>query len=143
MITKEQQNFFTKQGYIHLKQVISNDKVNNIAQTILALCCKYDPENFLSIDKHNILSNPAFHKAFINFKRNSPILAGRVYDSMQSSSVISALASSEQMMLFISSLSGQPVNEHIIAHTIVRMDIPKDDKNNLGWHPKTFFRRTM
>ena len=45
-----------------------------------------------------------------------------------------AILLNKKMLECISSLSGEPTQFHSLFHSLIRMDVPNDEKNILSWH---------
>ena len=134
ILTEEEINFFHKNGYLKIKNVLDKKQIELLGKTILLLCKKYAKHDFDDISSKKCFDDKKFHNAIIKLKEKNPRVFGAIYDSLQCSVALQSLLISDKTLKIISTLSGEPPENHSLFHSLIRMDVPKDSRNKLSWH---------
>ena len=129
---------FKKNGYIIVKKIISNKEIISVLENICESYFRYNPNS-----KFKNLSNPwhssNFHKEFKVFQIKDPETFSEMYDSAQSSVVVSKLISSNKILNIASSLLNCQKTNLSHYQNMVRMDTPYNKKNKSAWHQEVQF----
>ena len=133
-LKKDQIEFFHSKGYLKINNIVGKNQINDLGKTILLLCRKYAKDYFYKIPENNVFSNQHFHNSIIKLKAEKPSIFGAIYDSVQCSVSLQSILLNKKMLECISSLSGEPTQFHSLFHSLIRMDVPNDEKNILRWH---------
>ncbi len=126
-----------KKSIYLLKKTISLKDIDSIFETILIFFKKYYPNDFKWIGKNskrNIWKNSKFHKSLINARKKNPEKFGKIYDSLQSSISLKKLLGCKKILNSLNKIYGQKSENLAGLNSVLRMDVPFDKKNSLGWH---------
>jgi len=106
VLTKEEIEFFHKNGYLKIKNVVEKKQIEILGKTILLLGKKYAKSYFDDISSENVFDDKKFHNAVIKLKKKKPRIFGAIYDSLQCSVALQSILMSNKMLEIISCLSG-------------------------------------
>lgn len=130
-----------KKSIYLLKQIISQRDIDSIFETIIIFFKKYYPTDFKWIGKNskrNIWKNSKFHKSLINARKKNPKKFGKIYDSLQSSVSLKKLLGYKKILNNVNKVYGHKSEDLTGFNSILRMDVPFDKRNSLGWHYDEF-----
>ncbi len=126
-----------KKGYAKFEQVVDQNSIKKCEETILALFKKYSPKDFSNF-KNASFEDFEYHNAIINFKKSDRKTFGKIYDILQSSISLKALATSPLIINLASEFLNTASSNLMIRSTNIRMDVPEDTKNIVAWHHDVF-----
>ncbi len=131
-MTKDILNDYEKNGFIILKNFISEDKVHafqNGLESLLQLHCK----------RNNVKTNDYFSDGYIQLRNKDSKITQNIYNTIRHSNIISSITSDLQLINYVKLLLNMK-EENIVytMYNICRMDMPNDQKFLLRYHQEAF-----
>ncbi len=138
-VSKDFADFYTANGYVIIKDVISKKRINSLLENIFKLYCKHsdDFESFKGID--NPWQTEIFHKKLIELRKIKPEEFGAIYDSLKTSLSLTQLVTDDKVVENVASLLKIKVSDLSISEPMCRLDVPDDNRNVLNWHQERSF----
>ncbi len=130
LITKSKQNFYNKNGFVLVKNLLNKSNIKKLQKTILNRSKNYlkDKKNFRSIyDKQ-------FHSELIRLKKVEPKKFGSLYDSIQRSLQLYSIICEKSLIKNICNLTKLKKENISFNGENIRMDLPNDKLHHLEWH---------
>ena len=90
-------NDYNKNGYVILKNVIPNSRIDALLENIYKLYCKYSMDSEFDELEYPWKSE-LFHKKLIEFRKKEPKLFGAIYDSLKTSLTLTQLVSDDRIV---------------------------------------------
>ena len=131
--TAQFRNKMMSDGYFMAENIVSEEKIGSVLESIFKIYCKYNPSTkLLKLEKpwHTKL----FHEEMIKFRELEPKKFSLLYNTAQTSVSLLGLLNDETITKYCANLLGSKSTELSIAEGMVRMDCPLDEKNIAGWH---------
>ena len=135
--SKRHVNFFKKEGYIVAKNIINVKDIQSLRKSIFTVL-----EKILKSQKINIKINiKNIDKEMILLRQKNPNLFAKFFDTLQTLSSIYLTVSSNKIINVASKLLKVKNYQTTLTDVGVRLDVPNDNKNTLGWHQDTSYYR--
>ena len=134
-----------KNGVVFIKNLISKGLIDELFATIIELFKKYFPKELKWCKKGNskIWNSNKFHKSIIICRKKSPKKFGYIYDTLQDSYIAKKLMTHDKILSKIKKLSNLKTSKLICFNSIVRFDLPFDNKNSVDWHYDIYERKNF
>ena len=136
---EEYKKQFQTDGFVIIPDLIPLEQINIIYEAIFRLLQKFAPERAEKCTGEKPWFGLKFHDELINLKESEPKIFSKLYDSLQTHSIIQRIGNSENILQVASKLLKKP-NEDLpwinLSNTPVlfRMDEPKKNSHTLDWH---------
>ncbi len=72
--------------------------------------------------------------AFIQLREENPTVFSKIYDTCRNSLALYQLLLSPSVTDLVELFSGDEISKYLLSGVQLRMDMPDDIRNNLGWH---------
>lgn len=131
---------FKKDGVILVPSLISKKEIDSLYKTIIIFFKKYFAEDFswCNENKKNVWNNFKFHESLIKARKKSPKKFGYIYDSIQLSHSAKKIMVSSKILNIVKLLSKQKIENFTCINSVIRFDMPNDNKNSVNWHYDAF-----
>ena len=124
---------FQKKGYCIIENFFSKSELNQIDSFLKHLIYQISKnKNFKEIRS---LDGKKFQQEYKNLKLKKPLIASKIYDSIQTSTFLQSLMTSKKVLKLISKLLKK--KEQIYLSNFfrcIRLDLPKKNFHLLNWH---------
>ncbi len=129
-ILKSKQNFYDKNGFVLIKNLLSKSNIKKIQKTILSRSKLYVNlgKNYKSFYDKN------FHSELIKLKKRNPKKFGSLYDSIQKSFQLYSIILEKKLTNYVCQLSKLKKENLSFNGENIRIDIPNDRLHHLDWH---------
>jgi len=131
-------NDYNKNGYVILKNVIPNSRIDALLENIYKLYCKYSMDSEFDELEYPWKSE-LFHKKLIEFRKKEPKLFGAIYDSLKTSLTLTQLVSDDRIVDNVAKFLNVKPSDVSISEPMCRLDVPNDKRNALEWHQERSF----
>lgn len=130
---------FQNDGFVIIPGLVPLDKIDIIYEAIFHLLQKYAPERAKKCAGEKPWLDLKFHEELTRLRESEPEVFSKLYDSLQTHSIIQRMGISENILKITSKLLKKPdaplswVN---LSNTppLFRMDEPKKNSHTLDWH---------
>ena len=135
MNNKNYNHLLKRDGIVHMNSCITNRQFHDVEETILNLFVRYGGNIFKKyINIKKPLENQNFHHDVINFRKRDKKNFGIVYDVMQNTVSINRFFTSKSLISKLSQNLNLSLSNLIVYPTMMRIDVPSDERNILDWH---------
>ena len=124
-------NKFSKNGYVKIKNFLSNKEKKLIKDVIYE---RFKKHLFLTNKNKLNLEDKKFHKKLILLRKKSPKKFGEIYDNISLNSKFRSLFYNEKFIKIFSKILNVNSNQIFITGFMMRLDAPNDKRNKLDWH---------
>ena len=128
---------FDKEGLAKFENVIDQEIINTCQETTLTLFKRFSKSEFSKFINISF-DNEDFNKEIINFKKIDKVSFGKVYDTLQSSLCLKAIATSPLLVDLASKFLKIKSSSLMVRSTNLRIDVPEDKRNIVNWHFDAF-----
>lgn len=130
---------FETDGFVIIRNIVPLEQINNIYEAIFHLLQKYSPEITKKIEGDKPWLDLKFHQGLGELQESEPKVFSKLYDSLQTHSIIQRISNSEKILKIASELlkkSDEPLSWINLSNTPVlfRMDEPRKNSHTLDWH---------
>lgn len=126
--------FFDKEGYVVVKNVVPQEKIDTLYRSMIAVFKKYNPqyqENFLRGAPWEDID---FHRRMAAFRETQPHAFGAMYDTMQTTVALWNFATDPPLAGIAAKLMNEEIAGITATDSLLRMDASGDTRNKLAWH---------
>jgi ectoine hydroxylase-related dioxygenase (phytanoyl-CoA dioxygenase family) len=130
---------FEADGFVIIKNIVPLEQINYIYEAIFHLLQKYSPEITKKIEGDKPWLDLKFHNELGRLQESEPKKFSKLYDSLQTHSIIQKIGISEKILKITSELLKK--SDEILpwinlsnTPTLFRMDEPKKNTHTLDWH---------
>jgi hypothetical protein len=126
-------------GFVIIPDIVSLKEINTIYEAIFLLLQKYAPERAKKCEGEKPWLDLKLHKELVEFQKTEPENFNKLYDSLQTHSIVQKIGISENILKIVSQLLKKP-DESIswvnLSNTppLFRMDEPTKNTRLLDWH---------
>ena len=131
-------NDYNKNGYVVLKNVIPNSRIDALLESIYKLYRKYSTDYELD-ESEDPWKSEIFHKKLIEFRKKDSKLFGAIYDSLKTSLTLTQLVSDDVIVDNVAKFLCVESSDVSISEPMCRLDVPNDKRNTLEWHQERSF----
>lgn len=126
-------------GFVVVPNIISLNDINNIFKAIFHLLEKFSPERAKNCSGEKPWLDLKFHQELGKLQELEPRKFSKLYDSLQTLSIVQRIGNSEKILKIASELlkkSDEPLSWINLSNTPVlfRMDEPRKNSHTLDWH---------
>jgi len=130
---------FDDEGFVIIPNIIPLEQIDIIYEAIFHLFQKHAPERARNCHGKKPWMDFKFHEELIKFMESEPKEFSKLYDSLQTHSIVQRLGNSENILKIASKLLKKPdipVSWINLSNTpvLLRMDEPKKNNHTLDWH---------
>jgi len=136
---EEYKKKFQTDGFVIIPNIIPLEQINNIYEAIFNLLQKYSPQITKEWKGEKPWLDLKFHEEIIRLQDAEPKVFSKLYDSLQTHSIIQKIGVSEKILKIASELLKK--SDEILpwinlsnTPTLFRMDEPKKNSHTLDWH---------
>ena len=126
-------NDISGQGYCQLDNVISKKNSLSLLSDFKKTCVSIAPEYFSALDVDSWESEQ-LSVTLIALRKNDKKMFSEIYDSMLKSSAIRRFCFASNLNGIAENVLGVKNDELCVHGLMLRMDVPYDQRNLLGWH---------
>lgn len=131
---------FKEDGYIIIKNIIPNRRIDTLLENISLLYCKFSNESEDEIKKLDAPFNHSiFHEKLIDFRKEEPELFGAIYDSLKTSVALNQVLMDDLVIENVAKFLNVTPSDLSISEPMCRLDVPEDKRNALSWHQERSF----
>tara|TARA_Y100000590_G_C15633482_1_gene982081 strand:+ start:624 stop:1436 length:813 start_codon:yes stop_codon:yes gene_type:complete len=137
MISKKNIKFFEKEGYILSRKSIGSKDILRLKKSIFVALEKILKSKKIKkkINEKNV------NEQMILLRKKNPELFARFFDTVQTLTGIYLAISNNKVLNIISRLIRANIHEITLTDVGIRLDVPHDTRNALGWHQDSSYYR--
>jgi hypothetical protein len=133
-ITENDQKTYNEQGFVVIKNLVDCHKHDLLLRGLVKILRKYDKKCTLKIDSINSWDDDLLSQSLIDFRKRQPSLFGAFYDTLQTNTILQSLLIQDNIINAIGDLFNQEPDSLASTGYMLRIDIPKDERNTYDWH---------
>jgi ectoine hydroxylase-related dioxygenase (phytanoyl-CoA dioxygenase family) len=134
MLTEKQINSYWKEGYLVLPNVYSRDEVDRLRELTFKLYNFFVPDDVDLINIEKPWNAEVFDKKMLELRKMEPHKFGALYDCAQCSTELINIVTDSRSQRLAADLLNEPVSTLAYSGVMMRIDVPQDKRNSLGWH---------
>lgn len=123
---------FKDAGYVRIEGIVSQEEMSAVKMTLVELFLASFPG--VLMDFGSDFDDPKFDAAVIGARKAEREAFGRFYDICQTNVAINSLFANQTLLERVSELLGCSVGALSWSGSLLRIDVPDDKRNTLGWH---------
>jgi ectoine hydroxylase-related dioxygenase (phytanoyl-CoA dioxygenase family) len=132
--SEEHKNFFKKEGYLVVKNIVPQEKIDMLYRSMVAVFQKYHPHEQEDFLRGVSWENTHFHQRMAEFRKQDPRVFSALYDSMQTTVALWNFVTDPILAGIAAALMDEDIAGLTTTDALLRMDASGDTRNKLAWH---------
>lgn len=137
-LNDHQRSFFQDNGFLVVKNVIDPEFIRGLFMTTAQTFVKYRRSEDRQ-PSYESWVDPSFNRDMIRLRREDPQTFSAVFDAVQTSSTMYALAANTTTLAIAAQLTREEPYMLSQSGKMLRMDPPSDKRNSLEWHQESSY----
>lgn len=139
MIDSEARSHYRNEGFLVIRNLINRSDCRDLYHALIRLAHKYNPTIPLSWMDKSPWIDPEVVSALTQLRKDRADCFGAIYDTLQVSQLVQQITASPQVAAVAAELLDDSLSGIAATGHMMRMDVPEDKRNALGWHQEAFY----
>ena len=132
---------YDKRGYVVVKNLIEKQKINLLKKKLAELfkTCYEKHKIYLLSDVTLDWDCKIFNNKIFSLRKKYPEIFSKVYNMIKNNNLLINILNDKKIISHAANLISTKKHNLWNGEFMLRMDAPKDKRNNLGWHQEVYY----